>query len=280
MKVIEAVDQREKGSIIPISIGTSLALDAAEGQYPERPVVHPPPIAAVDCLLINVRTLLRNLIGAVNREYKDRLQAPHLVPALVEEMRIVDAYIAERTNGRCVPVFYLSLYEHLTQVNFRGALFKVPNTPKQLADAGIEKHVVELLMQRELPVRMMLFKGGIEGKFPRTFILSHHPVDLLARKQFTKLELLESHTGAIKPHGLWGTKLTGSNLDHIPFNAFTLKVFGDGVQFSGQRPSVKKALLEVAALDHWTGLSTMPLIENSIGKIKDQTIRESLRELL
>lgn len=279
MNLQQVVDNRDKGQI-PVSIGTSLALEAADGQYPDRPIVEPPPIKSISCLMVNVRTLYRNMLGAVDRERKDALTPELIVPALLEELHIIESFAKERSEGRCSAVFYISNYGHLTQKQFPGAIFKIPSTEKQKRDSDLESRTLSKLVARNLPSNFMLYKGQIEGRFPASFIITHLPLDLLSRPAFQKLELLESHTGNIKTPGMWGSKLSGKDLDHIPFNPFTLKVFGDGVQFMGQRPSVKKAVLEVAQIDRWSGLTTMPLIEYSVTKIKDRELRESVESLL
>lgn len=278
MNLSQVVDQREKGDV-PVSIGTALAISAAEGTYPDRPV-NPPPIQSVESVFINVRTLLRNLIGAVGRDARSQMQPKYLIPALLEELYVLDANIKERTSGRCQAVFYLSEYRHLKDRAFDGALHRFPATPKQQHDATLEAATLTGLLVKELPDAFRHFPGAIQGQFPKSLIITHCPVDLLARYQFQKLDLLESHTGAIKPFAMWGSKLNGQGLDHIPLNAFTLKVFGDGVHFNSQRPSLKKALLEVAATDRWTGLTTLPLIKQSIGKVRDPELRQQLEALL
>lgn len=275
----QAVDQREKGQV-PVSIGTALAIESAEGNYPDRPPVVPAPILDAQLLLVNMRTLFRNLYGAISTDYRPQVKAKDIVPSLAEELHILNSIIPVVSNGRCQVLHYYSNYEHLTATHFAGATFKLPSTPKQMEHAALEKEVFELLSESVLPSNILEFRGKIEGKYPRTFILTHLPVDLLARYQFEKLELLESHTGAIKAFPQWGSKLSGDVKDNMPFNAFTLKLFGDGVQFLGKRPSVKKAILHHATLDHWTGLTSMDLIRSTIGKIQDAEIKSELQQLL
>src|SRR5690606_9561418 len=88
----------------------------------------------------------------------------------------------------------------------------------------------------------------IEGKFQDTMLLTHIPVDLLSADRFSKLVLLESHTGAIKPHLSWYTKLTnGKELFRMPFNRFTLQVFGDnGVHFAPMPMKMKQAVKDIS----------------------------------
>ncbi len=279
MNLIQTVDNREKGEV-PVSIGTALALAGLIGKHPDRPEEKTPPIEGVQLLMVNIRTLFRNLLGAVDRTEKPYLKEQHIVPALIEEISVISAFVTEFTNGRTQALFYVGQYKHLTDERFKGASLKVPTTAAQLAYSQLEQAAVELLKRKELHGNVIEFSGPISGNYPKTAILTHMPVDLLEKNKFQKLELLESHTGALKPPAMWGSKLAGQNTQALPFNVFTLKVFGDGVSISGKRPSVKRAIMDVAMSDRWNGLSTMALIENSVKKIKDSEIKNELLMLL
>lgn len=279
MARLDDIDAREKGAV-PVSIGTSLALEAADGHYPERPEVNPPPILSVELLLVNLRTVFRNFVGALHKDLLAELKPQHFVKPFLEELRIIESFVKERSNGQCAVLYYLSHYEHLTPSVFPGALFKEAVTLKQKVDHTREDDFFKLLVKTDIDVAARIFDGPIEGKYGKTFIITHLPVDLLQRRLFSKLELLETHSGNIKPRGLWGTKLNGRDMENIPLNAFTLKVFGDGVQFVGQRTKLKQAVLDVALLDHWTGLSTDALIRHSITKVSDLELQNTLKTLL
>lgn len=278
MNLNQAVDNREKGKV-PVSIGTALAIEAAEGNYPDRPPVSPAPILSTQLLMINMRTLFRNLVGAVATESRSQVRPEDIAASLAEELHILNGVIPTVSEGRCKVMYYISDYQHLTPAHFRGASFKAPSTPKQLEQAAMERAVFDLLSEKVLPTNILQFSGKLEGKYPRTMIITHLPVDLLARYSFEKLELLESHTGAIKPPPLWGSKLTGDT-ENIPFNPFTLKLFGDSVHFLGQRPTIKRALLEQARADRWTGLTSMDGVRSTVSKIQDKEVREELQNLL
>lgn len=278
MNANQVVDNREKGQV-PVSIGTALAIEAAQGIYPDRPPVSPAPILSTQLLMINMRTLFRNLVGAIQTEHRATAKPGDIAASLAEELHILNGIIPTVSEGRCRVSYYISDYQHLTPAHFKGASFKVPSTPKQLELSALERTVFDVLSEKVLPTNILHFNGKIEGKYPRTMIITHLPVDLLARYSFEKLDLLESHTGAIKPSPMWGSKLTGDT-ENIPFNSFTLKLFGDGVQFLGQRPTIKRALLERAHADHWTGITSLDGVRNSISKIQDKEVREELLNLL
>ncbi len=279
MNPYQTVDNREKGHI-PVSKGTALAIAAAQGVYPGQPAVNPAPIAKVELIMINLRTLYRNLLASMRAETKAFLKPDHLVGPLLEELHILNSAIADSANGRCRTLFYISQYEHINERKFPGALFRKPKSTIQLAAALQELDTFTKLFTKSVPDNIIHYPGQITGKFPSTLLLSHYVVDLLDRYSFKELQLLESNTGKIKPPVTWGTKLSGVTVEYIPLNAFTLKVFGDSSSFSGQRPKLRNAVMQIALDDNWTGLTTEDLIRNSISKISDAELRSELRALM
>lgn len=279
MTPYQTVDGREKGHI-PISMGTALAIASAQGVYPGLPVVNPAPITKVELVMINLRTLYRNLVAAMRSEAKAFVKPDHLVGALLEELHILHSTIADSTHDRCRVLFYISQYEHVSERMFPGALIRKPKTTLQLAAALQETDTFTKLFTKSVPDNIAHYPGQITGQFPSTLLLSHYTVDLLSRPAFKELQLLESNTGKIKPPVTWGTKLSGVSVEYMPLNAFTLKVFGDNTSFSGQRPALRNAVMHMATEDHWTGLTTDALIRNSISKLQDVEVRTALKALL
>ena len=126
------------------------------------------------------------------------------------------------------------------------------------------------------------YRYELTGQHPEAFIVTHLPVDLLSRYNFKKLELVESHTGAIKAFPHWHSKLTGGKeLVNIPFNAFSLQVFGDnGNLFTPLLPSLRKEVLRLAQEDRWVAITTDDKIRMSLRKVTDPTSRAILMSLL
>lgn len=274
-----AVDQREKGAI-PVSIGTSLALEAASGVYPERPV-SPAPILQVKEVWFNLRTLFRNLVGCLPTEVKDLVTAGPLYAALLEELTIIESAVVKASEGRSRAIFYVCDYSGMAR-KFPKALLKRPKTEKQEMAKAIEDATLRAIWEDRPSVDLRSFRFELTGKYPNSFIVTHLPVDLLSRYNFQKLELLESHTGAIKPYPQWHTKLTGGKeLGHIPFNAFSLQVFGDnGHHFSPLPMKLRKEVLRLAEEDRWTSLTTEEKIRVSLKKIEDPQDRTILLSML
>lgn len=275
------VDARAKGAV-PVSMGTSLALEAAFGVYPEREVVDPPPILSVKELWINVRTLIRNCFNAFETDQKDRLLPQDLIPALEEEFSIIDVVVSQRTQGQVNVVFYLPDYSSLPR-KFPDALLRHPRTPKQLAYQAIENSLAEHFKKHPPHEQFRETAFLVTGSHPEAFMLTHFPVDLLARYRFKKLWLLESHSGHIKAYPQWHTKLNdGKTLERIPFGAFALQVFGDGnTQFSMQPSAIRQEVKTLAEIDKWTSVSTKDRIRMSINtRVKSLKVRTLLLAFL
>lgn len=274
------VDEREKGQV-PVSIGTSLALEAAFGVYPERDVVVPAPILSIKELWINVRTIIRNCFNALTTENKDKVLPKDLLPAIMEEFNIIESAVIRQTHGDVRVIYYLPDYSSL-QRHFPKAILRQAQTPKQMAYRALE-HLLITSIAKYPPSQDIRFCDYlVEGQHPEAWMLTHFPVDLMARYQFKKLSLLESHAGNIKAYPQWYTKLTGGkDLQRIPFGRFALQVFGDGNnQFSAMPSKIRNEVLSLAEADGWTSVSTDDRIRMSIRKIQDSALRATIQGLL
>lgn len=280
MKMIQViVDNRDKGQV-PVSIGTSLALEAGAGVYPDRPEM-PPPFMRARQLWVNLRTIVRNLYGCLPTDVKDTVLPDDMWQAALEELSVIDVAVTEASKGHTQVVFYVSDYKRL-QGRYPGAVLKEAKTHKQIFQQKLEETTLQLMLKNNHQLEVKFFEFGIEGQYPESFIITHLPVDLLARYRFTRLELLESHTGKIKGPAEWNTKLTnGKELANVPFNDFTLQLFGDnGNMFSPQPISVRKAFLEAAQQWGLTNVSTMDKVKNTVAKIQNDHLRGGLAKLL
>jgi hypothetical protein len=276
--ILIAIENREKGQV-PISIGTSLALEAGFGVYPDRPET-PAPFTRVKQLWVNVRTIVRNLYACLPTDLKDTVLPDDLWREALNELAIIITSTAKQTPNVKV-VYYVSDYARLKQ-RFPHANIKEPVTAKQIFQQKVEDVTLRLLLENNHQLDVKFFDFEIQGQFPASFIMTHLPIDLLAKYRFDKLELLESHTGKIKGPGAWHTKLTnGKELGNIPFNSFTLQLFGDnGNMFSPQSISIRRSMLEAARLGNWTTVSTMEKIRATVDKIPNPVHRTELMKLL
>lgn len=274
-----AVDNREKGKV-PVSIGTALAIEAGSGVYPDRPET-PPPFTQVKQLWVNLRTIVRNLYACLPTDVKESVVPEDLWQAALEELSILPAAVAQGSQGNTKVVYYVSDYARMAQ-RYPGALIKEAKTPKQLLQQKIEDVTLKLMLENNHQQQVEFFDFDIQGQHPASFILTHLPVDLLARYRFEKLSLLESHTGKIKGPGAWNTKLTnGKELENIPFNSFTLQLFGDnGNMFSPQSISVRRKMLELANQWGWTNVTSTDKIRETVKKVDNDEHRALLMTLL
>lgn len=277
-RIYAILDGRERGQF-PVSIGTSLALEGAFGIYPERPV-STPPIAGVEKVWFNLRTLLRNMVSGLSADDRDRLNPEALTQALLEEINILHELLPSHTQGRTQAQFYFCTHVDVPR-RFAHATLKVPRTPLQKQLHELEQKTFKKLLDSGLIPNILLFNTELNGVHPSSLLLTHYPVDLLSRYKFAKLGLLESHTGVIKNPAMWYTKLNGvKDLTTIPFTKFTLQIFGDGVLFAGVLPTIRKRVVDLSVENRWTNVSTDDKIRFALNRIPDLQERMFLMSLM
>jgi hypothetical protein len=250
-------------SAIPVSIGTSLALESilagiAPPYDPDR--VIPEMISLDDYaeIWINCATLVRNIVGAVPAEQAKVLQPKHIAECLYEEIDIINTCIREQTSGRVKAVFYQCEYGALKTLYPRAAV-REPATPKQMEAAKLNQLLVNHFKARPPNgAYFRTFSPNLEPDRPvKALVITHIAYDLCSYRRFTKLDLLESHTGARKARAAWYTKLSNSkDTQNVPFGPFALQVFGDSNNFAPSPMAVRKAVLEMAKEHNWTSLTT------------------------
>lgn len=274
-----AVENREKGQV-PVTIGTALALEAGMGVYPDRPEI-PPPFSRAKQLWINLRTIVRNLYACLPTDLKDQVLPDDMWRAALEELSIITTAVTKGSQGNTQVIYYVSDYSRLAQ-RFPGGIIKEPKTPKQITQQRIEDTTLRLMLENNHEARVEFFEFDIQGQHPASFILTHLPVDLLARYRFERLELLESHTGRIKGPGGWSTKLTnGKELENIPFNKFTLQLFGDNSNmFAPQSITLRRLIMDLATRWNWTNVTTMEKIRETVKKVDQDSHRQLLEKML
>lgn len=275
------IAERTLGVSFPISIATALALETIAGLNPDRPITGKLPILEPELIYINIRTLIRNIIGSLETEIKHQIKADHVIIGLLDEMNAIEHIVAKYSNGTNKLGFYACSFSNLKK-EFPYASMKTISSEIQQHQFTVEKDTIKLLL-KDLPEHSIdLYDVKINKAKGKTFMLTHMPVDLLNVKNFTELLLLESHTGTVKNHLQWNTKLTkGKDLLRMPFNKFTLQVFGDNNQlFSGQLSKVQKAVIELSETYIWSPVTTIDKIMYGLRQIKDPDIKNTLMKLL
>ena len=251
---------------IQLSIGTALALESLVTPADGKPA----PINACKELWINLRTLTRNIKGAYENEASKNLTYTDLHEDLLAEINYIDGLMQQRTKGQCKVVFYCCTFASLSR-KFPTAQLKVPKTPLQQATLATENAAINMTIPLLGNVNFRPFDVELSGPNPTSFILTHMAVDLLSSKHFERLALVESHTGVIKPPSMWYTKLTGgSDMPTMPFNRFTLQVFGDrSICFNALPIKLRTPILEMASKYNWTPATTKDKILFGIKALND-----------
>lgn len=269
----KVISTREIGEL-GISIPTSVALeslfkqtDITEGE-----------------LWINVRTMFRNMYGSIDADFRKFLTAEILAPALIGEMGVIARNVESSPVGHLEVHFYSCSYSDLSR-KLPNAILKEAHTPLQLLYTALEQDTMALVKRKResLEQPMSLFQTTIKGKATRAraILLTHSPIDLLFN-DFSSVRLLESHTGALKSKTEWNTKLTNAKvLPPLPFNAFTVQVFGDNNTYiSGMPIKIKEAVIAMAEKDRWNPISSNDRISASIAKMPDKFGAQFLKRVL
>ena len=276
--ILAALSGREQGQI-PVSIGTSLALEGAFGILEDHP--NPAPaIHKVEVLYINLRTLLRNIAGSVDADTNAVLTAEDLSATLGNELQIIEAAVKQVTAGKVEVVPYICEYKSLKRL-FPHAMMKETKSEKQTFAALRETNALLDFEEKMGWIYSKKFDIEFEKDNRTALILTNYALDLLQRYKFTSLSLLESHTGAVKPPAMWYTKLNnGKELTSIPFDRMTIQMFGDGSNLFSPFPiKIRRHILGIAEKNKWTPMTTKALILDSIKKERDPTLEALILNL-
>lgn len=270
---IKLLLSREIGMSVPVSIGTALIVESDN--------------AALDKweshLLINIRTLVRNIIGSVDYSQRTILMTDDIVDILIEEMDILKQVLPDYKPGLEIS-YYLPDYSGIMH-DFKHANPKLYDTEKlqweYIVGYRVCQRMLEYNRDKDHPVKFIECGWKLERDKRPTTLLTSFPSDLLSQYQFPKMNLLESHTGKIKLRRDWYSKLSGDRdvNKNIPFNKFTLTVFGDGVFFLVVNRKVKRIVLEMASRDKWNYTTTDARIKMSISHIRHEEDRKILLDM-
>lgn len=276
----EAIAARAVGGY-PISVATSLALESACGVHPEIPVKSAPLLEYTE-LWINLRTLFRNFLGALDKDTVKGVGPANIADNLLVEMETIHGIVAEVTHGRARPVYYLSNYARLEQ-QYRHAVLRVDNTVRQKEYTAIQtKSLERLLAALKGQPDVHVYDLKLHPPHPtKSMLLTHYAYDLLAASHFHTLVLLESHTGAIKPRPQWYTKYyQGRELSQIPFTEYFLQIFGDNETFRPMDLDLRRSLLEIAQKYNWSAVSTRDKIRYGVEQMKNPYFRTVVTEMM
>lgn len=289
------IKERLLGDNIPVSIGTSVAIDSMLSKpgflnFTEILLEK----YNIDAVYINVGTLVRNILNAIDstkynviqnaalpfdlKEPRDRLRRldrhtttnlhVQLCEALKEEVNIIHNTLAGKVKYVC---FYASQYKQF-DLYYPSAKLRYGRdgspTPLQCAQKDLIDGTVELYCRHDKEVRV--FRNKITGYQPyKALMLTHYAYDLLSADLFRELILIESFTGRVKENKDFSTKLGDGKLKEIPFNEATIQIFGDGEFFMSQGSKFKQFVLKVAMERKWHNRTNMVKIQTDLKRYKE-----------
>jgi hypothetical protein len=274
-------------SAFPLSIGTALAFeslfDGSQPPYdPERTVPERISINNYTQVWINVATLYRNILGAVDSSMASDLVIDDILAVLMEEIDTITDLVKTATYDKVPVLFYRSKYEGLKSAHPHANL-RVDNTPKQVDYSTMQSLVLNHLYRvhaGDLGLHEYKRKLTPSG-FPKALMITHVPYDLLSYKEFGELDLLESHTGVLKKRVAWHTKLqNGKDLTRIPFNACMMQVFGDLQTFHPMPIAARRLIMDLSNQYEWHALSTLDRLRFSFDSLKDRLLADLLKSML
>lgn len=262
----------------PLSIATSLALEAMNGVHPDRPDSTRHDFDKHDVMWVNLKTIFRNLYQAVDRDDILAVNPRDLLTAYASEVDQFERLVSQFSEGKMQVIWYISNYVGMAQ-KYPNAILRgdVTNLQKAFTAAMIST-VSPWLRDHVKKVKVYGLKIT-DAEMRKALMLTHYPFDLLA-PSFRNLVLLESHTGALKPKQLWYTKyLDGKELAQIPFTEQFIQVFGDKEHFRPMSPSIKRKILEVAEKYNWHPLQTQDKTNYGLDQMSDKYLRDILRAM-
>ena len=280
---------------LPLAIGTSFAVESTLGildkdKYEnnrknsileidknETFNVNTNNISGIKEIWFNIRTLFRNIYNSLDDNIKENLSAKVAADVTINEMNMV-LNIYQQYNTGIKINFYVCSYNGIAR-EFPKATFRDIKTEKQKHYIGLENSVADYCSAKLNNIKK--FDVKLKGSFSNVLILTHLSIDLLWKKYFTDLLLLESHTGSIKKYPEWYKKLTnGKDMPYIPFNYFTIQLFGDnGNYFKPFIPAIKKQITDLAKERRWTSITTKDKVIHDINTLRDISTKKYLLEM-
>lgn len=275
-------NDRPKGQF-PLSIGTSLAIESLLGIHPE--IHHTTnPLSQFDVLYVNLRTLFRNLYTSFSSKEALLLSDNQLTETLFDELSVIADVLKTETDVslRIFAPQYTNL-EMTPEV-----LLRLDNTELQKIYTkrmvNVTRKVVASYNQPTNPTEnhILIPQNLLKDKdYRRTLMMTNFALDLCARRQFKNLELLETHTGKIKPYRLWYTKYyNGNKLPEMPFRLDLLTILGDNTLYRNKSTEIRNTVIDIAKDKKWTPVTTTEKILSNFREIKNPVIRTRLLDTI
>jgi hypothetical protein len=286
---ISALSERTMSAFM-LSIGTSLSFESlfpgTQPPYdPSRLIPNKININEYDELWINIFTLFRNIVSAVPSIKVSTLTPEDVGYVLGEEVDLIREIVKMYTNDNVKVIFYSSSYSNLKN-EFKHASVRIDNTEKQrqmtdLLTGSINVFYKIQTRSDSLKHFKLFLEGNVQSKNKKILLFSNYAFDLLSQPQFSKMDLLESHTGVLKDKAKWYTKyIDGKNLVRMPFNRLLLQVFGDSQTFYPMDKNLRKDIIELSDSAKWNPLTTDERVRFTITQIKNPYFVSILKDML
>lgn len=275
----------------PLSIGTGLAFEsvfkATQPAYdPARVIPEHINIKNYTVFYINLETLVRNILGSVDKSVYMAAKAADVADILAQEKEIIDSLMKNEGGDAVIPIYYYNDLTKITERNTNQFIYpRIPNTDLQKFQHNLTKAVIDIFLKDNKEDRFVRrFSGNLKPVgMPTGLIMSHIPYDLTSYHEFRKLDLLESHTGKLKNRSLWYTKfykMGDSDLSYIPFHKRFLYIFGDHVLFSPWSMKPRLTIYDVAKKYEWNYSTTEEKIRLNLDiALKDRFLFNTIMAL-
>lgn len=279
-------------SSFPLSLPTAACFESlfppridpydAERQIPQKVNIFDYP-----AMYINVFTLFRNLVNVVPKETFLNTHPRELAGVLSFEIEVIDSLLANEGQEACKAHYYVCTYDKL----YTG---KVSTYIKTRADATDWQHnfkakfvqTVKILNQLRSALGEGITQFDIDIKPKQktnALMITHVPYDLLSYKNFSQLDLLESHTGVLKSKHKWNTKyypVGDEDLNMLPFTKKLLAIFGDKILIRPMDMKLRRLILATAKNRSWLPTTTEDKISYDLNlDIKEPFVLDVIRGL-
>lgn len=252
------------------AIGTDIALGTLLGFDQEGKRLNEGKWKDYKGLFISIPTLFRNLYGSAG-DRKEKITTGGYASMVVNEMHLIENMVQMYTDSQLKVFFYNPSYIGLDSL--------LPDAKLKIASSGKQK------LQEELKKGALSFVANEFGSsdnyvpvgtsltipFEKSLILTSFVVDIVGAvtlRYGSTVDLIESHTGAIKDKTLWYTKLNkAANIERFPLTAGTLTVFGDGKMVAPLSKKIRDELGELAVSRKWHQLTSPAIINSEVAKL-------------
>jgi hypothetical protein len=267
----------------PLSIASSLMVESLAGVHPDLPPPPHPPIQDYQAIWINLRTVFRNLYNAVDRGEQQGMHHSSLAEAIFQEMEVLVEAI-QSLQSTVQVFFYVNNYPELVK-RYPHAQFRTDNTPLQKHYAAIMVSTLELVMAQAKKVMKsppFFFHGDLQASQPmKTLLVTHYAWDLTSAKTLGDVDLIETHTGKIKPPSQWYTKYyQGKDYPMIPFRRGFLPVFGDDTLFKPFPKASREAIVSIAQKYDWSNVTSTDRLRLGLDQLEDKYLKAVIVSML